>query len=195
MPWRMKQGRPPLGIDLVIKDEGGGRLAEDGETMGRLMVRGPTVAGAYFGRPGSIVDDEGYFDTGDIATLDPHGFMQITDRAKDVIKSGGEWISSVEIETIVAGHPKVACAAVIGMPHPKWDERPILLVQLKPGRTAEAAEMLDHLSGKIAKWWTPDAVVFRDEIPLGATGKIDKKALRADMAAQGVEPAGLKAAS
>ncbi len=195
MPWRMKQGRPPLGIDLVLKDEGGGVLADDGQAMGRLMVRGPTVARAYFGREGSILDEHGFFDTGDIATLDDRGFMQITDRAKDVIKSGGEWISSGEIETLAAGHPKVACAAVIGIHHPKWDERPLLIVQLKPGCTAEPREVLDHLSGRIAKWWVPDAVVFRDEIPLGATGKIDKKALRADLASQGGETAGLKAAS
>ncbi|MBE7219411.1 MAG: fatty-acyl-CoA synthase, partial [Caulobacteraceae bacterium] len=112
-------------------------------------------------------------------TIDPQGYMQITDRAKDVIKSGGEWISSIAIENLMTSHPKVALAAVVGMPHPKWDERPLLVVQLKPGETAEAADMLAHLEGRIAKWWTPDAVVFADSLPIGPTGKIDKKILRA----------------
>ncbi len=178
VPWRMKQGRVPIGIELKLKNEAGSALPEDGETFGRLMVKGPTVARAYFGLKGEIIDDEGYFDTGDVATIDTDGFMQITDRAKDVIKSGGEWISSIEIENIVAGHDKVALAAVIGVAHPKWDERPLLLVQLKPGQQAHGQEFIGWLDGKIAKWWTPDDVVFVDEIPLGATGKIDKKVLR-----------------
>ena len=182
LPWRLKQGRPPLGIELKLLDEEGGRVAEDGRAFGRLMVRGPTVARAYFGREGEVLDADGFFDTGDIATLDPGGGMQITDRAKDVIKSGGEWISSIDIENIVAGHPAVAQAAVVGVPHPKWDERPLLLVQLKPGQAAEPQALLQHLSGRIAKWWTPDAAVVLDEIPLGATGKVDKKALRARFA-------------
>jgi fatty-acyl-CoA synthase len=113
-----------------------------------------------------------------VATIDADGYMQITDRAKDVIKSGGEWISSIEIENIAAGHPKAALAAVIGMSHPKWDERPLLIVQLKPGQEGTREEFLKHLDGKIAKWWTPDDVVFVDAIPLGATGKIDKKLIR-----------------
>ena len=179
MPWRMKQGRAPFGIELKIVDDAGDSLPRDGEAQGRLMVRGPTVARAYFGRDGEVLDGEGYFDTGDVATLDDEGFMQITDRAKDVIKSGGEWISSIAIENLMTAHPKVALAAVIGVPHPKWDERPLLIVQLKPGATADAAEMLAHLEGRIAKWWTPDAVVFTDAVPIGPTGKIDKKALRA----------------
>ena len=179
LPWRMKQGRVPLGIDLALKDEDGRRLPEDGETFGRLMVRGPTVAGAYFENGQQILDGEGWFDTGDVATIDPDGFMQITDRAKDVIKSGGEWISSIDIENMAAGHPKAAVAAVIGVPHPKWDERPLLLVQLKPGEAGTREEFLAFLSGRIAKWWTPDDVLFVEAIPLGATGKIDKKALRA----------------
>ena len=178
----LKQGRPPFGVELALKDEAGARLEEDGCTQGRLVVRGPAVARGYFNHPASILDADGFFDTGDIATLDDHGFMQITDRAKDVIKSGGEWISSVEIENLAAGHPKVACAAVIGVPHPKWDERPLLLVQLKAGMAAGVKEMLDHLDGRIARWWMPDEVVFLDEIPLGPTGKIDKKALRAELA-------------
>jgi fatty-acyl-CoA synthase len=147
-----------------------------------LKVRGPFVVGAYFrGEGGNILDDEGYFDTGDVATIDELGYMQITDRAKDVIKSGGEWISSIEIENIAAGHPKATLAAVIGVHHPKWDERPLLLVKLNDGETATREEFLAFLDGKIAKWWMPDDVVFVDDIPLGATGKIDKKLIRQRM--------------
>ncbi|CAN5235041.1 N/A [soil metagenome] len=179
VPWRMKQGRPPLGVELMLKDDEGNKLPEDGETYGHLMVRGGTVASAYFKNAGGdILDKDGWFDTGDVATIDPTGCMQITDRAKDVIKSGGEWISTIEIENIAAGHPKAFLAAVVGIAHPKWDERPLLLVQLKPGQTAEPQEFITHLSGKIAKWWMPDDVIFVDEIPLGATGKIDKKLIR-----------------
>ena len=145
------------------------------------MVKGPTVARAYFREDASILDADGFFDTGDVATVDELGFMQITDRSKDVIKSGGEWISSIEIENIAVGHPKVELAAVIGAPHAKWDERPVLLVKLKAGETLDKQEHLDFLKGKIAKWWMPDDVVALDEIPLGATGKIDKKLLRERM--------------
>ena len=181
MKWRTKQGVPPLGIELKLKDEAGAEIAHDGETFGRLMVKGPVVSAGYFRSDASILDSEGFFDTGDIATVDPQGFMQITDRAKDVIKSGGEWISSIEIENIAVGHPKVELAAVIGAPHPKWDERPVLIVKLKPGETLDKTEHLDHLRGRIAKWWMPDDVVQVDDIPLGATGKIDKKLLRERM--------------
>jgi fatty-acyl-CoA synthase len=183
IPWRMKQGRAQLGVEMKIIDADGKRVPEDGKAFGRLMVRGATVAGAYFKNAGgNILDAEGWFDTGDVATIDPQGTMQITDRAKDVIKSGGEWISSVDIENIAASHPKAAMAAVIGLPHPKWDERPILLVKLKPGVSATAEEFLAFLEGKIAKWWMPDEVIFVEDIPLGATGKIDKKLLRARFA-------------
>ncbi len=182
--WRMKQGRPPLGIELKLVDEAGAPVAEDGASPGRLMVRGPTVARAYFGLERGVLDADGYFDTGDIATLDPGGCMQITDRAKDLIKSGGEWISSVELETLAMGHPAVAHAAAVGVPHPKWDERPLLLVQLKPGQAVEPDALTDFLKDKVAKWWLPDAVVMLDEMPLGATGKIDKKRLRARFAEQ-----------
>jgi fatty-acyl-CoA synthase len=179
IPYRLKQGRAPLGVDLKLTDDEGRRLPHDGTTFGRLKVSGPFVVRQYFrGVGGEILDEEGYFDTGDVATVDPMGFMQITDRAKDVIKSGGEWISSIEIENIAAGHPKTALAAVIGVAHPKWDERPLLLVKLKPGESATREEYLAYLDGKIAKWWTPDDVVFVDDIPLGATGKIDKKVIR-----------------
>ncbi len=179
MKWRVKQGVPPLGVELKLKNYAGQEMPHDGHTYGRLMVRGPTIAGAYFkGEGGEILDNEGFFDTGDVATIDEHGFMQITDRAKDVIKSGGEWISSIEIENIAVGHPKVELAAVIGAAHPKWDERPVLVIKLKPGESQDKQEHLDFLQGKIAKWWMPDDVVFVDDIPLGATGKIDKKLLR-----------------
>jgi fatty-acyl-CoA synthase len=179
VPYRLKGGRAPLGVELKITDDAGNRLPNDGHTFGRLKVRGMFIAGRYFkGEGGDILDEEGFFDTGDVATLDADGFMTITDRAKDVIKSGGEWISSIEIENIAAGHPKAAIAAVVGVPHPKWDERPLLLVKLQEGETATAEEFLRHLEGKIAKWWMPDDVVFVAEIPLGATGKIDKKVIR-----------------
>ncbi|THD64804.1 long-chain-fatty-acid--CoA ligase [Phenylobacterium sp.] len=178
----LKQGRPPIGIELKLVDDAGNRLPHDGDTFGRLLVRGPFVVGEYFrGDGGAILDDEGFFDTGDVATIDEHGFMQITDRAKDVIKSGGEWISSIEIENLAVGHPKAALCAVIGAAHPKWDERPVLLVKLEPGQEAAKEEFLVYLEGKIAKWWMPDDVVFVDDIPLGATGKIDKKLIRERM--------------
>ncbi|WP_296815449.1 long-chain-fatty-acid--CoA ligase [Brevundimonas sp.] len=179
MKWRIKQGMPPLGVELKLKNYAGQELPHDGHTFGRLMIKGPTIAGGYFkGEGGEILDHEGFFDTGDVATIDEHGFMQITDRAKDVIKSGGEWISSIDIENIAVGHPKVELAAVIGVAHPKWDERPLLVLKLKPGQTGEPQEFLSFLEGKIAKWWMPDAVAFVDDIPLGATGKIDKKVVR-----------------
>jgi fatty-acyl-CoA synthase len=193
LPIRLKQGRPPVGIELKLVDDDGNRLSHDGKTFGHLMVKGAFVAGAYFkGAGGNILDSEGFFDTGDIATIDPEGYMQITDRAKDVVKSGGEWISTIDIENIALGHPKAEQTAVIGVPHPKWDERPILIVNLRDGETAEKEEFLDFLKGKIAKWWMPDDVVFVDDIPLGATGKIDKKVLRArlkDYRLPSLEPA------
>jgi fatty-acyl-CoA synthase len=177
--YRLKQGRPTCALDLKLTDDAGARLPHDGTTFGRLKMRGPSVARAYFrGEGGDILDTEGFFDTGDVATIDALGYMQITDRAKDVIKSGGEWISSIEIENLAAGHPKAALAAVIGVAHPKWDERPLLLVRLREGETATCAEFIAFLEGKIARWWMPDDVVFVEEIPLGATGKIDKKLIR-----------------
>ncbi|HEY1753479.1 MAG TPA: long-chain-fatty-acid--CoA ligase [Caulobacteraceae bacterium] len=179
MQYTLKQGRPPAGIELALTDDDGRPLPHDGSTYGHLKVRGAFVVREYFkGEGGDILDDAGFFDTGDVATIDELGFMQITDRAKDVIKSGGEWISSIEIENLAAGHPKALIAAVIGVAHPKWDERPLLLVKLKEDHSATREEFLQYLDGKIARWWMPDDVVFVDDIPLGATGKIDKKVIR-----------------
>ena len=182
MDIQMKQGRAPFGIDLKLVDDAGQTLPNDGRTFGRLMVRGPTVASAYYRSDEPILDQEGYFDTGDVSTIDDDGFMQITDRAKDVIKSGGEWISSIEIENHALAHPTCAAAAVVGVAHPKWNERPLLVVKLKPDAAAAKQDFLDLLAGKIAKWWMPDDVVFVDDIPLNATGKTDKKTLRGKLA-------------
>ena len=179
MAQKLKQGRPPFGVELKIVDEDGKNLPHDGHTSGRLVVRGPAIASGYFkGDGGNVLDDNGFFDTGDVANIDAYGTMQITDRAKDVIKSGGEWISSIDLENIAVGHAKVANAAAIGIYHPKWDERPLLIIQPVPGESPTKDEILAALEGKIAKWWTPDDVAFIDEIPLGATGKINKLALR-----------------
>jgi fatty-acyl-CoA synthase len=142
------------------------------------MVRGPAVARAYYKDDGDILDGEGFFDTGDVATMDPHGYMQITDRSKDVIKSGGEWISSIDLENLAVGHPKVAEAAVIGIRHPKWDERPLLVIVTKKGESTSKDDILGFMRGKIANWWMPDDVVFVDEIPHTATGKIQNTTLR-----------------
>jgi fatty-acyl-CoA synthase len=172
------QGYPPFGVQMKITDDSGKELPWDGKTFGRLKVRGPAVAGAYYRLDTDILDDDGYFDTGDVATVDAHGYMRITDRSKDVIKSGGEWISSIDLENLAVGHPKVAEAAVIGVVHPKWDERPLLIVQLKEGQTATREEILQFMEGKIAKWWMPDDVAFVSAIPHTATGKILKTALR-----------------
>jgi fatty-acyl-CoA synthase len=173
-----KQGHPPFGVELKITDDAGRPQPWDGKTFGRLKVRGPAVARAYFKEEAGILDQDGFFDTGDVATMDPHGYMQITDRSKDVIKSGGEWISSIDLENLAVGHPQVAEAAVIGVPHPKWDERPLLIVVLKKGQTASKDDLLGFMQGKIAKWWIPDDVAIVDEIPHTATGKIQKMALR-----------------
>lgn len=175
---RLKQGRVPIGVDMKVTNENGDEVPQDGEASGYLYVRGHSIASGYYKNSGEYLDANGYFNTGDVATIDPYGFMHITDRAKDVIKSGGEWISSIEIENIVLGHPNVALAAVIGVPHPKWDERPRLYIQLKASAEATVEEIKDFLTGKIAKWWMPDEVVFVDAIPIGATGKVDKKLIR-----------------
>ena len=183
MDIKVKQGRPPYLVEMRITDDEGNELPRDGKAFGHLMVRGPFIVGEYVkGDGGQILDKDGFFDTGDVATLDPLGFMQITDRAKDVIKSGGEWISSIEIENIAVGFDKLQETAVIGVEHPKWDERPLLIVVKNPGVEVTKEEVLAYLDGKIAKWWMPDDVVFVDEIPHTATGKIQKLTLRQQFA-------------
>jgi fatty-acyl-CoA synthase len=175
----MKQGHPPFGVEMKITDEKNKELPRDGKAFGSLKVRGPAVAKGYFkGEGKASFDKQGWFDTGDVATLDPDGYMTIVDRAKDVIKSGGEWISTIDIENIAMAHPSVAEAAVIGIVHPKWDERPLLIVVLKKDKQASREEILKFLEGKIAKWWMPDDVIFVDEIPHGPTGKVQKNILR-----------------
>ena len=175
---KMKQGFPTFTVEMKITDDDGIPLPHDGSTFGRLKVRGPAVTRQYYGSDDTVLDREGFFDTGDVATIDPYGYMHITDRSKDVIKSGGEWISSIELENLAIPHPAVAEAAVIGVHHPKWDERPLLIVVKKPEARLERDEMLAFFEGKIAKWWLPDDVVFVDEIPHTATGKIQKTTLR-----------------
>jgi fatty-acyl-CoA synthase len=174
-----KQGFAMFTVEMKITDDEGRELPWDGKTFGRLKVRGPAVARAYYkGEGEDILDSDGFFDTGDVAHIDKRGYMQITDRSKDVIKSGGEWISSIEIENLAVGHPEVAEAAVIGVHHPKWDERPLLVVVAKKGSTPTKEAILGFIGPKVAKWWLPDDVVFVDEIPHTATGKIMKTALR-----------------
>ena len=174
-----KQGRPVYGVELKITDDEGNRLPHDGKAYGHLMVRGPWITGGYFkGEGGNVLDADGFFDTGDVATIDADGYMQITDRAKDVIKSGGEWISSIDLENAAMGHPAVAEAAVIGIAHDKWQERPLLIVVRKAGKEATRDELLKFLDGKVAKWWMPDDVAFVDELPHTATGKLLKMKLR-----------------
>ncbi|MGN6098091.1 MAG: long-chain-fatty-acid--CoA ligase [Bosea sp. (in: a-proteobacteria)] len=175
---KVKQGHPPFTVEFRLTDDAGRDLPWDGKTFGRLKVRGPAVAGAYYRHDEKILDDEGFFDTGDVAKIDPAGYMQVTDRSKDVIKSGGEWISSIDLENLAVGHPDVAEAAVIGVAHPKWDERPLLVIVPKPGRAPSKEEMLAFMTGKIAKWWLPDDVVLVEAIPHTATGKIQKTRLR-----------------
>jgi 3-(methylthio)propionyl---CoA ligase len=175
---KVKQGHPLFGVEFRITDDADRDLPWDGTTFGRLKVKGPAVAKAYFRRDEAILDDEGFFDTGDVATIDRHGYMQITDRAKDVIKSGGEWISSIDLENLAVGHPDVAEAAVIGIKHPKWDERPLLIVVPKEGRAPTREGLLAFMQGSVAKWWLPDDVVLVEQIPHTATGKVQKTALR-----------------
>ena len=178
---RVKQGRPPFGVEMKIVGGGDKELLRDGKAFGDLLVRGPWVTCGYFkGEGGEILDRDGWFTTGDVATLDADGYMQITDRSKDVIKSGGEWISSIDLENAAMAHPAVAEAAVIGVHHPKWDERPLMIVQKKPGGTLGKKELIDFLRTKVAKWWLPDDVQFVEAIPHTATGKILKTRLRED---------------
>jgi len=178
MKIRMKQGRCIYGIDMKIVDSEGQALPHDGKAAGDLLVKGPWVIAGYYRPEGGSPLVDGWFPTGDVATIDPDGFMQITDRSKDVIKSGGEWISSIDVENIAMAHPAVAMAACIGVRHPKWDERPIVCVVKKPGAALTRDELLAFYEGKTAKWQIPDDVVFVDAIPLGATGKMLKTKLR-----------------
>lgn len=178
MKIRLKQGRAIFGVDMKIVGDGGKELPWDGQAFGDLYVRGPWVVREYFKGEGGDPLVDGWFPTGDVATIDADGFMQITDRSKDVIKSGGEWISSIDVENIAMAHPAVQMAACVGMKHPKWDERPIVVVVKKPGADVTREELLKFYEGKIAKWQVPDDVVFVDAIPLGATGKMLKTRLR-----------------
>jgi len=176
---KCKQGWAPFGVEMRIVDDENRPMPWDGKRFGRLKVAGPAVAKAYYkGEGGEILDEDGFFDTGDVATIDSEGYMQITDRAKDVIKSGGEWISSIDIENLAVGHPDVAEAAVIGVAHPKWDERPLLVVVPKEGKTPKPDDVLGFLQGRVAKWWMPDDMQLVKEIPHTATGKINKLKLR-----------------
>ncbi len=177
---RENQGRPPFGVELKIVDDDGNDLPHDGETQGDLMVRGHWVLDSYFQMQDQELLQDGWFATGDVATLDPDGYMTIRDRSKDIIKSGGEWISSVELENIAVAHPKLATAAVVGVPHPKWDERPLLVAVKAEGQDPSEQELLAFFDGKIAKWQIPDKVVFVEALPLNATGKVLKRNLRAD---------------
>ena len=172
-----RQGRLQFGVELRIVGDDGQALAWDGETPGALQVRGPWVVQRYFRQDQDAAGPDGWFDTGDVATIDANGFMRITDRTKDVIKSGGEWISSIDLENVAVGCPGVKIAAVVGAPHPKWEERPVLIVEAHDGADVTAEQMRDYLAPRIAKWWMPDDVVFA-KVPLTATGKIDKKVLR-----------------
>jgi len=174
----LKQGRAIFGVEMKIVDPEGQELPWDGQSSGDLMVKGPWIIACYFKGEGGNPLVEGWFPTGDVATIDPDGFMQITDRSKDVIKSGGEWISSIDVENIAVAHPAVAMAACIGVRHPKWDERPLLVVVKKPGSDVTREELLSFYEGKVAKWQVPDDVAFVDAIPLGATGKMQKMKLR-----------------
>jgi fatty-acyl-CoA synthase len=182
MAVQSKQGRAVFGVDMKIVGEDGQELPHDGKASGELLVRGPWIIANYFKGEGGDPLVNGWFPTGDVSTIDADGYMQITDRSKDVIKSGGEWIGSIDLENVAMAHPAVAMAACIGAKHPKWDERPLLVVMVKPGAKLTREDLIKFYEGKIAKWWTPDDVVFVDAIPLGATGKMQKNKLREQFA-------------
>jgi 3-(methylthio)propionyl---CoA ligase len=178
-----KQGRTVYGVQMKIVDGEGKELPRDGKAFGALKVRGPWIASSYYRRDNDAAfEADGWFNTGDVATICPLGYMQITDRTKDVIKSGGEWISSIELENLAVAHPAVAQAAAIAIPHAKWQERPLLVVVLKPGASVTREELLEFYLGRVAKWWIPDDVVFVDKLPLTATGKLSKLQLRQQFA-------------
>jgi fatty-acyl-CoA synthase len=175
---QLKQGKPIYGVELKVVDDAGVELPKDGKSQGHLMVRGPWILQRYFKAEHDAVDENGWFDTGDISVLDQDGYMTIKDRAKDVIKSGGEWISSIDLENAAFGHPDIAEACVVGIPHPKWDERPMLFVVTNDGEPIEKDSILEFLASKVAKWWLPDEIIFMKELPHGATGKLQKFELR-----------------
>jgi fatty-acyl-CoA synthase len=180
LDYMCKQGRVPFGVELRTVDDDDNLLPRDGKTSGRLQTRGPWIVAQYFqDASGPAIDDDGWFDTGDVAILHPNGVLQITDRSKDVIKSGGEWISSIDLENAAVGCPGVAEAAAVGVKHPKWDERPILLVVKKAGAEVTPQAILDHLAGHVARWWLPDEILFVESLPHTATGKLLKTELRA----------------
>jgi fatty-acyl-CoA synthase len=172
-----RQGKSLFGVELKVVDDNGATLPRDGVSQGELMVRGHWILRQYYKAEASALVD-GWFPTGDIATIDPDGLMQIRDRTKDVIKTGGEWISSIDLESAAVAHPAVAMAAVIGVKHPKWDERPLLFIVRKPGQSVEKDEILAFLAERVAKWWVPDDVVFLEALPVGGTGKVQKGDLR-----------------
>jgi fatty-acyl-CoA synthase len=173
-------GRPPIGVDLKLTDAGGATLARQRDAIGHLKVKGHSVIDRYFNAEADVLDAEGYFDTGDLATIDESGALTICGRSKDLIKSGGEWINPAEIEEIVGRDPRVGQVAVIGKPHPKWGERPVLVVELAPGVEVAGGAFVAALRGRIADWWLPDEIVILPRMPVAATGKIDKMRLRAD---------------
>ena len=175
---QLKQGKPIYGVELKVVDDAGIELPKDGESQGHLLVRGAWILQKYFKAENDAVDKDGWFDTGDISVLDQDGYMIIKDRAKDVIKSGGEWISSIDLENAAFGHPDIAEACVVGIPHPKWDERPMLFVVTNDGEPIEKESILEFLGSKVAKWWLPDEIIFLKELPHGATGKLQKFELR-----------------
>jgi fatty-acyl-CoA synthase len=175
---KCKQGRALFGVDMRLVDDDGHVLPHDGATSGHLQVRGLWVAGSYFKRERDETHQDGWFYTGDIGSIDPDGYLQITDRSKDVIKSGGEWISSIELENAAMCHPAVQHAAAVGIPHPKWQERPLLVVVKAPGKEVDSDELQKFLEGKLVKWWLPDAIEFAEALPIGATGKVLKRELR-----------------
>lgn len=175
-------GRAPLGLDLKLVDADGAALPEQRMHIGRLMVKGPSVADRYFNQPQPVVDAEGYLDTGDLALIDEAGYLTVTGRAKDLIKSGGEWINPREIEDVIGALPEVGLVAVVGRPHPKWGERPVLVVEPRREHALDRETLLEALRGKVPKWWLPEEVMFVDRMPLAATGKIDKQRLRAELA-------------
>lgn len=179
---RLKQGRAAFGVEMRIVDDGGKRLPHDGIAFGALQVRGPWICERYFKSEVSALTADGWFDTGDVATIDPDGYLGITDRTKDVIKSGGEWISSIELENVAVAMPEIREAAVVGIAHEKWDERPLLVIVATPGMTVDTSEILSRFHGKVARWWTPDDCLVVERIPHTATGKISKKDLRVQLA-------------